>query len=306
VILAISLNPAYDVTYAVPRLQEGRVHRVASVHRRVGGKAINVARVLGALGEDAEVLALADGELVERGRAEGVAVHGVPAFAHLRQTLVVQADSGSTTSLWEDGPAPRRGAVERLIERAAALVTGAAAVVVSGSLPPGASADIPARLARLATAHNLPVVVDVDDEALRLAAAVDGAVLMPNEDELERLVGHHLSDHSAVASACRDLLDLGPSAVVATRGADGLLAVSAAGAWHAVLDEPLAGNPTGAGDAAAAAVVRRLTAATTRWEDLVREACATSASALLAPVAGEICASTRDELEARVRVTRIW
>ena len=60
-ILTVTCNPAVDVTYQVDRLAVGEVHRVATVHERPGGKGVNVARVLHALGHDVVVTGLAGG-----------------------------------------------------------------------------------------------------------------------------------------------------------------------------------------------------------------------------------------------------
>jgi tagatose 6-phosphate kinase len=50
-IVTVTLNPALDLTYAVDALVPHGTHRVATVAERPGGKGLNVARVLHALGE---------------------------------------------------------------------------------------------------------------------------------------------------------------------------------------------------------------------------------------------------------------
>src|SRR5699024_9918565 len=49
-IVTLTPNPAVDVTYTVPRLSPGEVHRVQQVVESAGGKGVNVARVLAQLG----------------------------------------------------------------------------------------------------------------------------------------------------------------------------------------------------------------------------------------------------------------
>ncbi|TDD31781.1 1-phosphofructokinase, partial [Nonomuraea terrae] len=60
-ILTVTLNLALDVTYEVPHVDWNGVNRVGAVHRRAGGKGVNVARVLAALGRDVLVTGLAGG-----------------------------------------------------------------------------------------------------------------------------------------------------------------------------------------------------------------------------------------------------
>jgi tagatose 6-phosphate kinase len=61
VILTVALNAALDVTYKVPALRPGVSHRVTEVTERAGGKGLNVARVLAALGHDVTVTGFAGG-----------------------------------------------------------------------------------------------------------------------------------------------------------------------------------------------------------------------------------------------------
>ena len=51
-VVVVTPNPAIDVTYDVADQTPGESHRVSSVERRPGGKGINVARALLALGHD--------------------------------------------------------------------------------------------------------------------------------------------------------------------------------------------------------------------------------------------------------------
>ncbi|MDG4863381.1 PfkB family carbohydrate kinase, partial [Streptomyces sp. T-3] len=60
-ILTVTLNTALDLTYRVPRLTAHASHRVTDVTERPGGKGLNVARVLAALGHETTVCGFAGG-----------------------------------------------------------------------------------------------------------------------------------------------------------------------------------------------------------------------------------------------------
>ncbi|MFJ5987121.1 1-phosphofructokinase family hexose kinase [Lentzea sp. NPDC092896] len=294
-ILTITLNPAIDVTYRVKALRVGETVRVPEVRSRAGGKGVNVAAVVKALGGDSIALALtttAAPDEFRSGLEELAITHRlVPALASVRRTVAVVAEDGTTTSLQENGFPAVEGAEEAI---AAALrdelKAGAGAVVISGSVPAGMSPDVPARLTKLCAEFDVPVIADVSGPALR-AVAPSGAVLMPNQDELAELDGR-----TGVA-ACRDLVAGGAVAVVATAGPDGVVAVTAAGTWQAWPVEVVSGNPTGAGDAAAAALALHLAEATrvegVDWVAALADVVATSAAAVLRPVAGEIDLAAR-------------
>lgn len=283
-ILTVTANPAYDVTYEVAAVRPGEVHRVTTAHLRPGGKGINVAAVLRQLGE--EVLASGFGTMAfeEELRAAGLRAELVTSLPHVRRTVAV-VEPGRTTSFWEPGTQLPADSARLLLDRVSELLTSAACLVVSGSLPPGAPDSLAADLARLALDVGVPAVVDTSGAALRAAAVVPGVVLMPNLDELEELTGPCRTDADVVAASDR-LVAAGARAVVATRGRDGMVATDATGTWTTRPPE-VAGNPTGAGDAAAAAVARGL-ARGLPLPHIAADATALSAAAVTAPVAGQV------------------
>lgn len=295
-IVTVTPNPAWDVTYEVTTLTPGQVHRVGRVHRRLGGKGLNAARVLATLGHDAAAVILGPDQLACSPGDHTLDLHVVPGLPDLRQTVVVQSADGTTTSLWEPGHTAVPGAEERLIARVTELVDHGAGLVVAGSLPPGLDPGLPARLAVAALRLGVPAIVDTSGPALADAAGVPGVVLAPNAAELAELTGRPCGGLAAAITAAQVLLSVrapaggeprGPLAVVATLGPVGLAAVTCEGTWHGRLPQPLAGNPTGAGDAAVAALIAGL-AAGADWPRLVRDAVAASAAAVLSPVAGEV------------------
>lgn len=109
-ILTVTLNTALDLTYRVPALRPHASHRVGEVTERPGGKGLNVARVLAALGHRATVTGFAGGRT---GDALREALDGDPdvvdaltpvAGATRRTIAVVDAATGDTTQLNEPGP----------------------------------------------------------------------------------------------------------------------------------------------------------------------------------------------------------
>lgn len=327
-IVTVTPNPAWDVTYEVPTLVLGEVHRVTRVHRRLGGKGINVARVLGTLGCEAVAVIPGPDGIAD----DALTLDVVPGLSAIRQTLVVQSADGTTTSLWEPGRQAAPELAEALVSRALARLragTGAApasaslaasapgvsemvpagGLVIAGSLPPGLDPRLPARLAAAAVEVGVPVIADTSGPALAEAARVPGIVLAPNAAELAQLTGASCDEPAAAIGAARELLEngagtRGPRAVVVTLGERGLAAVTPGGTWHGRLPGPLAGNPTGAGDAAVAALIAGLVA-DQDWSAIVRAAVAASAAAVLSPVAGEIKPDDYNALRARVDVSEV-
>ncbi|WP_083865186.1 hexose kinase [Nocardia brevicatena] len=306
-ILTVTMNPAYDMTYRVEHFARGQAHRVSSVEQRLGGKGINVTRVLNQLGRYTRATGFADHAFAAAAELE-MPVDFVHALPWVRRTVVIsESDTGTATALWEPGArVSNPHAAEQLAVRVAGLLPDIAGLVIAGSLPGGIDAELPARIARTAVAAGVPTICDLDGEAQHLAARVPGVVLISNLVELHRLTDTRPEAPDAVVRAVRPLIAAGVRAVIVTRGALGMVAVTEGRAWSAGLPEPLVGNTTGAGDAATAAVISALSAtAEPDWPALLTDAVATSAAAVVIPVAGEIDRRLRDHLAPTVRIAEL-
>jgi tagatose 6-phosphate kinase len=303
VILTVTLNTALDITYRVPALRPHTSHRVTEVTERPGGKGLNVARVLAALGHEVTATGFAGGATGrslrdQLTRTPGLVDALVPVRGATRRTIaVVDATTGDTTQLNEPGPTITPAEWSAFLEVYDDLVRSAAAVALCGSLPPGVPVGAYAGLVRTARAAGVPVLLDTSGEPLRRGVAARPDIVKPNADELAELTGSH-----EPSQATRDVRRRGAHTVVASLGAQGLLAVNAEGRWRAVPPHPIQGNPTGAGDSAVAGLLSGLVERLP-WPARLARAVALSAATVLAPVAGEFDRRAYEELLDRVTVT---
>ncbi|PNE35982.1 MULTISPECIES: 1-phosphofructokinase family hexose kinase [Streptomyces] len=302
-ILTVTLNAALDITYRVPRLHPHTTHRVTEVAERPGGKGLNVARVLAALGHRTVATGFAGGGTGEALRAllaqeSAVTDALVPVGGATRRTVaVVDAGTGDTTQLNEPGPTVSPTEWAAFLGTYRELLGEARAVALCGSLPPGVPVDVYARLTRAAHAAGVPVLLDTSGEPLRRGLAARPDLAKPNADELAALTGS-----TEPLRAARDARRRGAHAVAASLGPDGMLAVTADGAWQATPPRRFAGNPTGAGDSAVAGLLSGLVEELP-WPDRLCRAVALSAATVRAPAAGEFDATTYQELLPHVVVT---
>jgi tagatose 6-phosphate kinase len=193
---------------------------------------------------------------------------------------VVDSSNGAATLFNEPGPRVPPATWEDLEAKLAARLPEAAALVVSGSLPPDTDDDACARLVRLAVAHGVTVLVDTVGENVLRAAAAGADIVKANSSELLDTTGR-----SDVTAAAMTLRRRGATAVVASLGEAGMIAWTPGGCWRAAPPARVVGNPTGAGDAATAALVGGAVAGAP-WPDRLRDAVALSAAAVLQPTAG--------------------
>ncbi|MEO3874918.1 1-phosphofructokinase family hexose kinase [Nonomuraea sp. B12E4] len=325
-ILTVTLNAALDVTYQVPAVDWDGVNRVRAVHRRAGGKGVNVARVLAALGQDVLVSGLVGGPIGQAIEAD-LRAAGLPSAltgitADSRTTLAVsetpptgpsgtpatpegpeasggRAEGGSRrTALFnEPGPEVTPGELADFTRCYTSLLSGADVVVISGSLPRGIPLDTYAALAAIAADRGVPAIVDADGEPLRHAPRGRPAVLKPNAEELARAV-----PGGTPAEGARALRDQGAESVVVSMGAAGLLAVTGEGTFRARMPYEVAGNPTGAGDSLVAGLALGL-AESAPWPERLRRAAALGAAAVAAPVAGEFDRDVYADIHPQIIIT---
>ncbi|MEV7244052.1 1-phosphofructokinase family hexose kinase [Streptomyces sp. NPDC003236] len=304
-ILTVTLNTALDITYRVRSLRPHTSHRVSQVLERPGGKGVNVARVLAALGHEVTATGFAGGAtgLVLRERlaqTPGVTDALVPVAGATRRTVaVVDERTGDTTQLNEPGPQITPAEWGAFQDRYAELLGRASAVALSGSLPPGVPVGAYAGLIRAARAHGVPVLLDAGGEPLRRGVAARPDIIKPNSEELAELTGSH-----EPLRATQDARRRGAHAVVASLGPDGLLAATPEGRWRATPPARVHGNPTGAGDSVVAALLSGLVERLP-WPDRLARAAALSAATVRAPGAGEFDPGTYAELLERVAVTGV-
>ncbi|MER6381598.1 1-phosphofructokinase family hexose kinase [Streptomyces sp. NPDC001118] len=303
-ILTVTLNTALDLTYRVRSLRPHASHRVSDVVERPGGKGVNVARVLAALGHETTVTGFVGGAT---GRAMRDQLGGIPgltdalvpvAGATRRTIAVVDELSGDTTQLNEPGPQIAPAEWGAFLDRYEELLDGGVrAVALCGSLPPGVPVGAYAHLVRAARAAGAPVLLDTSGEPLRRGVAARPDLIKPNTDELAELTGSH-----EPLRATQDARRRGAHAVVASLGADGLLAVTPEGRWRATPPARIHGNPTGAGDSAVAGLLSGLVQRLP-WPDRLARAVALSAATVMAPAAGEFDRDAYEQLLARISVT---
>jgi 1-phosphofructokinase/tagatose 6-phosphate kinase len=288
----VTPNPAVDLTYECAEPHLGEVNRVSRVIRRAGGKGLNVASVLVQLGLPVRATGFLGGPGGDEIRcllAEApIQQEWAPIAGSTRSTTVIVATS-TTTVFNEPGPVVTAADWRALTTLSLDGLRPGDVFVMAGSYPPGTAPAAVIDLLSAARAAGARTVVDTSGASL-LEVAAWADLVKPNREELAQATGS-----ASLEDGVRVLIEAGARAVVVSAGEDGmdLFLPSSAGlrGWHAAPARVVQGNPTGAGDAAVAALVASLladpTAGPLRPEALA-PAVALSAAAVLMPVAGAV------------------
>jgi 1-phosphofructokinase family hexose kinase len=260
-LVCISANPAIDRRLRLESIAVGEVNRALSAQPFPGGKAAHVAMVAKALGVDVMwvgFLGGAAGEECESGlSAFGVPLTVIRTQTETRANLEIVSADGVVTEILEPGGAVTDGEVERLLATCRDIFAESdrgTQVALSGSLPPGAPADLYAQLIRLARLYGCRALLDTSGEALRegLTAAPD--FVKPNRNEASSFAGYSVHDVTAAMEVTQQFFDAGAKSVAISLGADGMM-------WQRNADaDPFISQPSvlrdcssvGCGDAALA------------------------------------------------------
>jgi fructose-1-phosphate kinase PfkB-like protein len=171
-IVVVCLNPALDITHRVPAVNWGGVNRPSAVYARPGGKGLNVARTLPALGAELLLTGFVGG-ITGAGIEAALGRLGGPSAlttiaGETRRTFTIAADIAADDTPADDtgtDDTARRGCWPR-----PATAAGRRAPKVAGNAT-GAGDAVAAALA-----HGL-VLGRPWDERLRLAAALGAATV---------------------------------------------------------------------------------------------------------------------------------
>ena len=227
-IITVTLNAAIDKSLAVPNFRLGRRHRTVEQRTMAGGKGVNIARTLKALGQPVIATGFAGGatgtHIVEQLTEESI----LNDFVRIREesrtnTSVLDPTTGVQTEINERGPAVTPHEVELFRDKLVYLARGAAIVVFAGSLPRGVDPDLYASLIRDLERSEVTTVVDTDGEPLRQAVRAEPDLVTPNVIEAEELVGHEFASEEERTTAMSEIAALGPREVIMTLP-DGALA----------------------------------------------------------------------------------
>jgi tagatose 6-phosphate kinase len=269
VIVTVTLNPALYVRYEADQVELGAANRVRRVRHQAGGRGLEVARLVNTFGHEVVAAGLAGGSSGELIRTElarvGVATQFTRISAESRRVVqVADASSGLVTAFEEPAPYITTEELGRLAADYRALLDGATAVVLCGSLPAGLPPETYGSLTSYAAGAGVPVILDAGGSALRYGAARGPTLVIPER----------AADAAELAAAgVRSL-------VLVTE--HGVRALTTAGEWQALAEaagprEPVDLQAAGFRDALVAGFVPGIALAWS-WPDMLRHAVALAAS----------------------------
>lgn len=282
-ITTVCMNPCFDKTVSVEKLEKGEVNRVSDVRYDVGGKGINVAIVLRRLGVDVSCVGCIgkDDEAAFRDMLskESVDFEALRLDGKIRTNLkVIEQKTGSATEINESGPVISEEQIQKFLELLKKSTQDSDIVVLSGSVPVGSGKDIYRRC--MEQLDGKKCVLDTSGDMLLEGLKAKPYLIKPNLPELESLMKKELRTLRSIRDAALTLIEKGAQNVIVSMGRYGATYVSPTVTLFAPALQVEARSTVGAGDAMIGGVVMGLAKGAALGESLKYGAAAGAASVM--------------------------
>ncbi|MDD2969482.1 MAG: 1-phosphofructokinase [Lachnospiraceae bacterium] len=252
-ITTVSLNPAIDKTILLSSMDRGGVNRIAGAREDIGGKAINVAKILNRLGVETRICGFIGGE--NKQRVEELIAHEHLEYNFLEvegltrtNTKIVELDAGMTTDLNEQGFYIQDVQMVQLKDLMHNMAKDSQFTVFSGSIPKGLPDSIYKELI-IEGAKDTKAVLDADGDLLVEGIKAGPYMIKPNIHELETAFQVTLSSTDEIVRFSRELIRTYQIRIVlVSMGAKGALLITDEECFHAGPVDVVVKSTVGAGD----------------------------------------------------------
>jgi len=307
-IVTLTINPAIDRIFSVDRLAFEDRSYINSIRESAGGRGINASRVIQSFGGDTHAVLISGGDsgkrLEEHLAGCGYPTTLVPIQEDIRTNLTITDKHGLTVNLNETGPTLTKSEVARVERAVRESLDHAAWLLMCGSVPPGVPSSFYGKLIAMARKKKVKTLLHADRDALREGIEERPTVVMPNQQEAERLLGRTLLTRSHFLEAATQMRSMGAESVVLSLGSRGAIGAYADGLLEALPPRVDAISPIGAGDALTAAYAWKCTRKKNAAEALRWGVAAGTASARL-PGMEFATLSQTEEVYRHVEIRRV-
>jgi 1-phosphofructokinase family hexose kinase len=256
-IVTLTINPAIDRIISVDRLAFEDRSYINSIGESAGGRGINASRVIQSFGGETRAVLPCGGDsgkrLQEHLAKSGYPITLVPIRNEIRTNFTITDKHGLTVNLNEAGPMLSKPEVTRVERSVRQSLDGASWLLLCGSLSPGVPTSFYGELIAIARQKKVKTLLHADGHALREGIEQKPTVVVPNQQEAERLLGRTLLTLNHYLEAARQIRAMGAESVVLSLGSRGAIGAFADGMLEALPPRVDAVCPIGAGDALAAA-----------------------------------------------------
>jgi 1-phosphofructokinase len=230
-ITTITFNPALDKTIQVDAIDYGKVNRVGHFREDLGGKGINMGRILGGFGiETKHIIVLGKDNqkaVLEFFEKDDMELDYLSVDGYTRTNMkIVERDRNQTTDINEAGLTVTQDHIDELFAMIDQAAEKSDYLIMGGSLAKGMPTDMYGQIARR-YGDTCRVVIDADDDVLIEGLKGHPFMVKPNIHELENALDRKLETTEEIVTAARDLIaKYDVNIVVVSMGKEGSIVVT--------------------------------------------------------------------------------
>lgn len=251
-ITTVCMNPSFDKTASVARIEPGSVNRLHDVRVDIGGKGLNVAVALRRLGVEAQCVgclgemdAASFLHLVER---EDVPFTPLTVPGEVRTNLKLYDESSKViTEFNEPGVTLDGKQLARFLELLRDACVSSDYIVLSGRLPEGCGDDTYRRCMQAVTGKRC--VLDSAGASLLHGIKERPFLIKPNLPEIEAVMKKELRTLRSIRDAALFMIEYGAQNVIVSMGKYGALFTNGKKTLFSPALQVKASSTVGAGDA---------------------------------------------------------
>lgn len=248
-IYTLTLNPSIDYIVNVANLEIGKVNRTDSDLKFVGGKGINVSRVLNNLNIESTTLGFIGGftgDYIDKTlKNQGINTDFIWVTEDSR--INVKLKSSEETEINGLGPNISDKSLNELMNKLKNL-SNKDVLVLAGSIQKTLPTDLYLDIQKQVSENNVKVIIDTSGQALIESLKNKPFLIKPNNHELEDVFNVKIEDEKSLIHYGKKLQCMGAENVIISRAEKGALLITKEGVFKSNCPKGTVINSVGAGD----------------------------------------------------------
>jgi len=230
-ISTVTLNPAIDKTLILNELKIGKVNRVLRNRENIGGKGINVSKILSKFDHTTNAIAILGHDNLEfvkslilkaNLKVEYYEVNGLTRT----NTKIVDLANNTTTDINEMGFEIQEDKIPEIISFIVKNIIKSNYIVLSGSVPKWMPNDIYSKIIESSNI-NAKFIIDTEGEQLINVLKNKPFLIKPNIHELEEALNIKLKSDEDIINTCLNIIDIyDVENILVSMGGDGSILVA--------------------------------------------------------------------------------
>ena len=226
-IYTLTLSPSIDYYLILDELKKGHINRSQTEYIRIGGKGINVSKVLKELEVESIPVLLTAGftkdKIIEDLENHKFNYHSIEVNGINRINVKIQAKE--ETAIYTNGLFISDYHINQIVDYFN-ILTKNDYLVISGSIPNGVRRDVYEYIISKLDYENINIIVDAEKDLLLNTLKYKPFLVKPNKEELEQLCNKKLKSIDEIYNEGCKLIKLGAKNVIISLGDMGLLYIS--------------------------------------------------------------------------------